>query len=311
MTTVFNKIHRLKRLPDWTWDHFLFEIDKISSIGLDEKTLYKHYREPHGKPGSHVTKIINQLHDHYFANPFPEDLNRLMRLYNNLAKSKSSLSRDKDIQDLEFFIDKQISRENTKDNLRISRLNWLLGNIHFDRIPMYRDNGKRLELKDSQNLAVQHYQASVEAIERHNQSELQNKIGANHLYKARHNILACYLNSIPSAQRSEDSAVLQYLRESDYIDKSKQTLVEEPFQWSIARNGLRFSSLIKNAANVTYFFNALLKINPQFLDLNYKPFNVGAISSGVDFEWAIKQVLTPEYLSTLKQKKKINGGKAK
>jgi hypothetical protein len=291
MTTVFNQIHRLKRQPGWTWDHFLSEIDRLHKGGMDEKTLYSHYRQPHKKPTTHVTRLINQLHTQYFPDPFPEEINRLMSLYNNLIRCKKHLTLDKDIEDLQFFLCQQLKRENEQDLLRIARISWLLGNIHFDRIPTMRDNGLHLELNKTKQKAIDYYQTSVSAIEKYNQHNRE-PVGASHLYKARHNILACYLNAVVQEQRSCDSDVLQYLRQSNYIPNSKITLQAEPFQWSIARNGLRFSSLLQNQQDVQYFFNALISVSDKFSNLDYQPLNYSSISAGADFKWAIMNVLT-------------------
>lgn len=297
MTTVFNKIHRLKQQPGWTWDRFLTEIEKCSPAGLDEKTLYSHYREPHKKPSSHVTRLINQLHDECFPDPFPEALNRLMRLYNHLFRCKKHLTKEKDIQDLEFFLQQQCQRED--ELLRTARLHWLLGNIEFDRIPVYRDNGMRDQLNECKQQAISHYQQSVTAIEQHNHLHPAQAVGASHLYKARHNILASHLNAVPQAQRNRDAGIIAYLRASSYITNSKQALQAEPFQWTIARNGLRFSSLLENGDDVKYFITALASISKRFLNLDYEPLNHGAINKGNDFRWAIDHVLTSDYLAAV------------
>jgi hypothetical protein len=298
MTTVFNQIHRLKSQDGWTWDHFLSEVDRMHPGGLDEKTLYSHYRQPHKKPTNHVSKLIAELHAQYFPDPFPESINRLMRLYNNLVSCKKHITRDKDIEDLEFFLNDQMEREDEQDLLRSARIAWLLGNIHFDRIPVQRDNGRRQQLQVSKQQAIDCYQASVNAIEKHNQ-ENDNQVGARYLYKARHNILACYLNAVVQEKRSHDPEVLEYLRQSNYIRNSKEALQVEPYQWGIARNGLRFSSLLQSEEEVKFFFNALVQVSDRFADLDYKPLNYGPLSSGSDFQWAIQNVLTPDYISGL------------
>lgn len=303
MTTVFNKIHRLKQQPGWTWDHFLTEIQLRFSTGLDEKTLYSHYRQPHKKPATRTIKIINQLHEQYFPDPFPEDINRLMRLYNNLVKCKKHLTKDKDIEDLEYFASEQINKERNDDFLRVARLNWLLGNIYFDRIPYHRNNGQRQQLEHIKQQAIVYYQSSLNSIDQYNQENPNQRVEESHLYKARHNVLACYLNAVPKEQRSSAPDVIKYLKESNYIPNSKRTLAAEPFQWSIARNGLRFSSLVKNAEDVRCFFNALVAVSDRFLDLSYEPLNYSSISDGADFQWAINKVLKYECLDNLKKSK--------
>ncbi|MCP4488066.1 MAG: hypothetical protein GY820_12210 [Gammaproteobacteria bacterium] len=300
MTTVFNKIHRLKQQSGWTWDYFLSEIDKIFPAGLNEKTLYAHYRHPHKKANSQVTTIINKLHDKYFADPFPDEVNRLFNIYNNLLRCKSHSSKIRDIEDLEYFLATQLVHEDKSELLRLARLNWLLGNIHFDRLPTYRDNGQTRQLEGSKQMAIEYYHKSVECIEQHNQKRPSAEVGVSHLFKARHNILACYLNAVPQQKRGQDSGILAYLQKSNYIANSKATLMAEPFQWGIARNGLRFCSLLKNANDAKYFFEKMVMLSSHFLDLDYKPLNQAAIAGGADFAWAIQHVLDSEYLNSLK-----------
>lgn len=304
MTSIYNKIHRLKGQDGWTWDHFLGEVDRIYPAGMDEKTLYNHYRLPHKKANSHLSKIINLLHTQCFPDPFPEDINRLMRLYNHLQACKRHLEKDRDIKDLEYFLQVQLQRQDPHEYLRVARLHWLAGNIHFDRIATCRDNGMAAQLKAARRQAIEHYQQSVQAIKEHNHCE-KPPVMAHHLYKARHNILACYLNAVPQQRRGADAEVIRYLQESDFIANSKQTLEEEPFQWSIARNGLRFSSLLKNAEDVEYFFRALIAVSERFLDLDYEPLNCGSIRAGKDFDWACGQILTPDFLHSIKQKENL------
>lgn len=300
MTTLFNKIHRLKGQPGWTWDHFLGEIEQRFPGGMDEKTLYSHYRLPHKRATTHVSQIIDQLHDDYFPDPFPESINGLMRLYNNLIRCKAHKSLERDVEELERFLVELLEREPASDLLRLARLHWLLGHIAFDRIPAHRDNSRKPQLQQEKRRAVAHYQQSVNAIERYNAQQPVQPVGESHLYKARHNILACYLNAVPQDLRHEDEEVLNYLRESSFLPASRITLGREPFQWSIARNGLRFSSLIHDREGVDFFFKAMSKVSPCFLDLNYAPLNHPPIAEGRDFAWAIEQVLTTEYLEQLK-----------
>lgn len=179
----------------------------------------------------------------------------------------------------------------------------MLGNIYFDRIPSHRDNGQRRQLEHVKQTAIVYYQSSLDSIERYNQANPNQRVEEIHLYKARHNVLACYLNAVPKEQRSSDPDIIKYLRESNYIPNSKNTLAAEPFQWSIARNGLRFSSLVKNAEDVKYFFNALVAVSDRFMDLSYEPINYGSISDGADFQWAINKILKFECFGKHKKSK--------
>lgn len=293
MTSVFNKIHRLKQRPGWTWDYFLTEIDVIFPAGLDEKTLYAHHRLPHRQPNSHVRQIIDQLHEQYFPDPFPAAINGLMRLYNSLVDCTKHLNKAQAIADLEFYLTHQLAREPVDQHRYRARIHWLLGNINFDQIPVYRDSAHQETLANVKQQAIVHYQTAVDEIEAHNRLADLDHIGPIYAYKARQNILACHVNAVKQSQRQSDEGIFQYLRESDYLQNSKETLNAEPFQWEVARNGLRCSSLLKQAEDVVYFFQALIEASQCFIDLNYAPLNYGSIQAGQDFQWAITQVLAP------------------
>jgi len=299
MTSVFNKIHRLKQQPGWTWDRFLTEIAIIYPTGLDEKTLYAHYRSPHRNPNSHVSHIIDQLHEQYFPDPFPAAINALMRLYNNLIDCRRHLNKDQAIDDLEVYVKHQLTREPIDQYGYRARWYWLLGNIYFDRIPLYRERGQRDRLNEIKQQAIEFYQSAVDQITQHNSVHTQPVIGPIYAYKAHQNILACYVNAVNQAVRPQDDSILRYLRESDYLQNCKDTLQAEPFQWEIARNGLRCSSLLQQRENVMYFFTTLVNASARFIDLNYEPLNYGSIQEANDFQWAINNVLTPTYLASL------------
>ncbi len=304
MTTIFNKIHRLKEQPGWTWDHFLGEIEKHFPAGLDEKTLYSHYRLPHKRANAHVSRLINQLHDEHFPAPFPETINGLMRLYNHLVGCKTHKGLEADIEELERHLGDLLDREDGNELLRVARIHWLLGHIDFDRIPSLRDNNRKAILRQTRESAIAHYQQSVLAMERYNEQQPASPVGESYLYKARHNILACYLNAVPPSLRSSDDEILFYLRESNFLPASRMSLEKEPFQWSIARNGMRFSSLIHDREGVKHFFRAMVAVSPLFLDLSYAPLNHGPIAESGDFQWAIEHVLNKDYLGELKREYK-------
>lgn len=297
MTTVFNKLHRIKNQPGWTWERVLEAVDRVHPAGINEKTLYAHFHQPHKRANGHVSKIVDTLHEECFPNPFPEDVNRLMGVYNRLAERAQRTGDEQEVDDLEYFLKSLLQRESPDEQVRLARLHWLLGNISFDRIPCYRDNGQRKKLDQVRNQAVDHYHKSVTALVAHNERNPGRKVGAHHLYKARHNILACHLNSVARDARATDPGVLRYLKESNYIAASKQTLREEPFQWSIARDGLRFSSLLRNAEDAEYFFDAMVAVSGKFLDLNYEPLDTDAIARSADFKWAVANVLTPQHIA--------------
>jgi len=285
MPSTYNKIHRLKS-QGWTWPEFLAEIAQVSVHSIDEKTLYSNFRLPHRKPNRLLEETINQLHEKYFPSPFPKEVEGLITLYNHLVSAKNYRTQDDDIELLKQFVWAELEQDQPQYDLRYSRLAWLAANIEFDRIAYCRDNGLVEKLADSQKSALKWFQQAKRAIV-HCKQSLQINIEPFVIYKLTQNMLACYLNAIPSSNRLDNEDLKRFIDSSDYIAETKQMLALEPFQWGIARNGLRFSSLLKDADDCEYFFRALVTANKHFADLNYQLPGLLSIAESDDFKWTL------------------------
>jgi len=308
MASIYNKIHRLKQQPGWDWARFQAEIDSVDPDGISLKLLQNYYRSPHKTPTRHVVQIIEFLHHECFPSPFPDEYDRLMHVYRELKTSRRHLTKAKDMLDLDHYVNAKLAKLADKEYLSRACLEWLLGNIQFDYIEVYAEQREHEKVAHSMQAALEHYQTVLNVLTQHNLEHQENKVSELHLYRVHYNMVACYLNTIPEdAYMSHDAASLKYVRESNYFAHCKTAIAEEPFQWSIARNGLRFSSLLKDEEEVKCFFDLLIKVHPRFVDLSYEPYNQLSISVMEDYKWAIKHVLTPEYLRQIKKKLKAKG----
>ncbi len=283
MANLYSKIHRLKSLG-WTWQYYLQQIDSIYPAGIDEKTLFSLYRHPHRKATSHVKNLLTNLHDREFPSPFPKDVESLLKLYNRRIYTNNTLESQQDINDLLCFLESDIDYGPA---LRRARLHWLVADIYLDQIPSYRKNGQTESLNSCTSNAIQHYQNCYQLL---TQPQRHKTIDSFTLYKVKQNMLACYLNSRHVKDRYQDELILQHLEKTDYIAASKEVLQNEPYQWVIARNGLRFSAITKNLNDCKFFFEALILANKAFIDPNYKPLGAPPISQSEEFSWAIKHL---------------------
>ena len=288
MPSAFNKIHRLKRL--WTWDQFVEQYE----IGPDIKTLKSIYRYPHHKPNRHSVALIDQIHATQFPSPFPQEVDGLLDLYENMSRSDQTTNQEQQITKLESFVRFEIRSFPSAEPLRDARLAWLLGDMLFDQILKVRNARRWEHLESAKKEAVNYYQLALEIM------ETKTELNEVTRYKVRQNILACYLNA---AKRkglwTEDADTLNYFHSSQFLTKTKEVLELEPFNWNLARNGLRFSSLLQDKSNSEYFFNNMVQASRLFLDLNYEPFETPALAKSKDFEWSVKHVLTPSLLTKL------------
>ena len=288
MPNLFSKIHRLKS-QGWTWDQFLSELDLIYPGGMDEKTLKSHYRQPHKGSTSHTQQLIETLHKQYFPSPFPADIDALMRVYNNLLACPKHVAVEHDIADLQVFLNAQLL-EPCRSVLRTARLHWLTANTYFDSLAELRSMGKTDRMLASQQQAVQHFEQAVSLLEAYNNDVDGHAVSEFILYKLRQNILACYLNAVPPEQRESDGQVLHYLSHSDFLAQTERVLKQEPYLWVVARNGLRFASLLKSKEYCDRFFSLLVASSAYFEDLTYAPQGYPAISESKEFCWACENI---------------------
>ncbi len=308
MTSIYNKVHRLKQQPGWSWEHFQAEINSVDPDGIRLKLLQNYYRSPHKKPVPRVVQIIEFLHNECFPSPFPEQFDRLMYVYRELKTSERYLTKAKDLEYLQRHVEQLLAEIAETDYLGTACLQWLLGNIEFDHIATYANSGENAKAALAKQQAVKHYQKVIVALEQEYRFNPEAALSTIHLYRVQYNMVACYLNAIPDdAYISHDAETLQYVRDSNYLEHCKAAIVAEPFQWSIARNGLRFSALLEDEKEVRVFFDLLLAIHPNFVDLSYEPYNQLSISVMEDYKWALTHVLTPSYLTQLKNRLKREG----
>jgi hypothetical protein len=301
MPSTYNKIHRLKA-QGWTWPEFLAQIEQVSVHSIDEKTLYSNFRLPHRKPNKLLEETISLLHETFFPSPFPKEVEGLITLYNHLNSAKNLRTQEEDIELLERFVLAEIQQPDSKPesepSLRYARLCWLAANIAFDRIAYCRDNGLATKLAENQMSALKWFQQAKLAIEHCKQSQGIN-VEPFVIYKLTQNKLACYLNGLPSANRLDNHVLKGYIEGSGYIAETKNMLELEPFQWGIARNGLRFSSLLNNAQDCEYFFRALVTANKHFLDCDYQLPGGLSINQSDDFQWALTVINDRDLINKL------------
>ncbi|MGB1239305.1 MAG: hypothetical protein ACPG4U_13895 [Pseudomonadales bacterium] len=284
MANLYARVHRLKA-QGWTWQRFIDELDILYPGSVDEKTLLALYRQPHRRASKHTAALINQLHQKYFPSPFPEDSEALLGLYNRLVQCKRHNSLDEDRRDLLRFLQRDCQHG---EPLRRARLHWLKADIHLDQLPRLRDNGLKEKLAQQKQLALAHYAQAHALLVAQRLEQPASGITEFTLYKVEQNMLACYLNALPTQARYSNPDLLDYLRRGRYFEATRQLLKDEPYQWLIARNALRLGAILQDKALCEIFFEALCRANKAFVDPSYQPREAPALADSPVFEWAIK-----------------------
>lgn len=291
MTSTYNKINRLKA-QGWTWEEFLRQLDEVSPAQIDLKTLKANAKDPHREPNGQLISSINLLHDNIFPSPYPKESEAFMSLYNHLHSSQAANSA---VYSFAEILRVRISSIQDPLSILKARLIWLEGNIQYDRISSLRDQAKGQEVEQSREQAIRYYYQACEILN-HNREELPYPYGLTEEYKLLNNIIGCNLNAIPPLQRSKDKQLHKLISDSNILLLSQELLDKEPFQWQVARNALRFSSLQQNKEAVIMFYERLAKSSKRFDNIHYEPAGYPSIAESQDFTFA-RQVIKDTFHS--------------
>ena len=282
MTSTYNKLNRLKA-QGRTWDALLTDIDNVSQQQFDIKTIKANATEPHREPNSHLKECVNRLHDIHFPNPYPKEGEALLALYNNTLIGQRI---DHDVDSLRVVIDSLLHRLNADETLLKARLLWLKGSMCFDKIGLLRDSNQPKRLEAFRSDAIRYYSESFEIL-KHSISDMPFPFNINEPYKLQVNIIACHVNAVASNDRGSSEKLKSAIEKSDIVELSKNILESEPFQWKVARNALRFSSLIKHVDNIDFFYQKLAAANRRFSNVKYEPESCPSIADSADFSYAV------------------------
>lgn len=298
MTSPYNKINRL-RSQGHTWDGLGRELAKARNsdkLVVARNTLRSLQKLPHYNPGKELISAINVVHDRHNPSPFPPGVNALMNTCRSLmnADGKDHLA-TQGLDDIELHVREQLKETIQKDRIAC-RLNWVLGNISQFRMRQARlKNESPSLIEELQLKAVDGYRKSLQYIE---QNDLPNEY-----YKLLHNIFVCFVNAVPEKERNSNNKLIDQLEQISYVSAAKGLLNKEPFQWETARNGLLYCSITKDREGVAGFYESLVDASELFTDLAYRPLGCDPIGEDPSLAWALKNILTPNWVQVIVDKR--------
>ena len=293
MTSAYNKVNRLRQ-QGLTWDQLGREISSAMGIAgakVARNTLRSIQSVPHYRPGKALVIAIDQVNEHHNPNPFPKGVNGLLQVCRNLMLAKNKQPREL-ILLKEHVI--ELLDSSSLDVLVQCRLHWILGNIYQYEMRLSRLSNANLNKTNAyQQQAVQHFKRAY------------NLLGSDFLierYKLIHNQFVCFVNAVEEMDRNNNAMLIDQLTSLDYLDCAFEVIKQEPFQWEAARNALLYSSITHDREAIARCFELMIGANALFSDLAYKPFRYDSILDDRSLKWALKNVLTPNYVETVLDK---------
>ena len=118
--------------------------------------------------------------------------------------------------------------------------------------------------------------------------------------------------------RHNDPENIKYINDNKLLETAHECVKEEPYGWSVIRNALIIASILNSIQNCRVFYNSLIKAEPDFKNLDYKPpriLNVKSLRENPDLEFFVKhhdeiikdmKEFTPKKPNKLNQKSNQN-----
>lgn len=266
-------------------------LDAVSTHQIDLKTIKANAKQPHRKPTQHIVDAVDKLYETYFPSIYPEPLESLLKLSNSVSKAAIESGEKEPSKELETFISWMLTEKSqVVSSIEQARLWWVLGNIAFDRIAYYRTYSSFGDSATEQEKAILRFKNALQLLEtiHINEENLPTSQETLELerYKIQQNILGCYFNADHEKDRENQEEWKHFFHQSDYFIGSDSLITKFPFHWLVARNALRFASLLKNRELVFKYFSNLCDACSLFNNLDYEPYSYPSIAASSQFSFA-------------------------
>lgn len=275
------------------------ELDVVSSHQIDPKTIKANAKQPHRRPTQHIVDAVDKLYERYFPPIYPEALDSLLKLSNSVSRAAIETGEKEPCKELETLIIWLLTdKSNALSSIERARLWWILGNIAFDRITYYRNYSSFGDSATEQDKAVLRFNNALQLLDTIPQNNESAQINYETLelerYKIQQNILGCYFNADHEKDREKQENWKHFLHQSEYFSCSDSLITKFPFHWLVARNALRFASLLRNSELVSKYFNDLCNACSHFKNLDYKPYTYPSIAESSQFSFAYELLINAQ-----------------
>lgn len=278
MTSLYERIHEIKKSTGWSQQRISAE------TGLALSTIGRIFRVP-GYTGNEISqRLIKRLHEEVVTSPFPAYMERLFDHYEDWKERYTK----KEFAEHQGIVEALLLKHEALNarTLESCRACWLLGNVNYDRAFYVR----RLDTITSAKKALDWYQRGLDILSLYPDKRLMVQ-----RYKLQQCIVSTQFNSCDRHSRADNDKIRRWLVDLRYVQTVETVVLEDPWNWMAARNGLIAASILKQKEKCLLFWQAMKKVNKQFTDPDYVPScDMPSINQDPDLAWFSDQLNSAE-----------------
>jgi len=252
MSELYLKASEIRQQAKFTVSRFHLE------TGLSESTIKRILRDPFYKSNDSAIKLVDELYKAYIKNPFPKRLEAIDIMQKIMIKRLPPLEY-KEYGDPILQQRLELDLEYGARNLADARIHWLLGHLCFERAKYLS-----LRMHDNYLSAVTYYRRAYEIL-----SAQKNLNLGKYLCQIKMTSIAASFNILKHEER-HSAKTRKMLDEIGFINDAENLLIQQPWQYTVARNALVVSSLLHDFNKANMFADHLIKLVPKFFEPGFQ-----------------------------------------
>ncbi|MGB1310407.1 MAG: hypothetical protein ACPG47_04315 [Leucothrix sp.] len=252
MSELFLKASEIRERFKLTISDFSSETD------LSESTIKRILKDPCYKGSITASRLINDLYNTHVQSPFPERIEAIDTTLKIMIKEFSK-SQYKEYGDPLLQRCLELDHEYRADNLTDARIHWLLGHLCFERANLLKNR-----IRDNYLKAINCYQTAYKILQAEDNPNLN-----KYLCQIKMTSIAATFNPLTHEER-HSAQTKETLEELGFVSDAESLLIQQPWQYAVARNALVVCSLLRDLNRANIFADHLVKLSPQFFEPGFQ-----------------------------------------
>lgn len=252
MSELYLKASEIRELSKLTISDFSSETD------LSESTIKRILKDPCYKGSEFASKLINKLYIKHIQSPFPKRIELIDATLKVMLK-EFSISQYREHGDPCLQRCLELDPDYGTYSLADARINWLLGHLCFERANLLKERAQ-----DNYRKAIALYQYAYKILQADNDPRL-----SKYLCQIKMTSIAAIFNPLTHKQR-HSAEIREMLDKLGFVSDAENLLIQQPWQYAVARNALVVCSLLRDFDRATIFADHLVKLSPKFFESGFQ-----------------------------------------
>ena len=252
MSELYLKASEIREQSKLTISEFSLE------TGLSESTVKRILKDPCYKGSALAGKLINELYRIHIKSPFPPHIESLNNTLKYMLK-RFSKSEYKEYGEPCLKMRLELDPDFGTRSLADARINWLLGHLSFERA-----NYLKHRRQDNFLSALTHYHNAYSILQAKKDPNL-----SKYLCQIKMTSIAASFNMLDQEGR-HSAETREMLTTLGFVSDAQGLLIQQPWQYVIARNALVVCSLLRDLPRAKIFAAHITKLSPKFFEPGFR-----------------------------------------